>query len=58
MMLKRNNPKNAAKEELRRIESLTSRFILSDLDLHFLSQKFQSKLHKHCKTVHRAYAYQ
>jgi hypothetical protein len=52
-----NNPKNGAKEELPRIEPLTSRFPLSDLDLDFFTRKIQSKVHKHCKTVNSAFAY-
>jgi hypothetical protein len=49
--------KNGAKEELPRIEPLTSRFPHSDLDLDFLARKFQIKVHKHCKTVPCAYSY-
>jgi hypothetical protein len=52
MILKGNIPKSEAKEELPRIESLTSRFPHSYLDLNFFAQKFQIKVHKHCKTVH------
>jgi hypothetical protein len=43
IMLKGNNPKNGAKEEIPRIEPLTSRFPHSDLD--------------HYKTVYCTYAY-
>jgi hypothetical protein len=57
MMLKRNIPKNGAKEELPRIGPLTSRFPHSDLDLNFFARKFQIEVHKHCKTVYCAYAY-
>jgi hypothetical protein len=57
MMLKGNIPKNGAKEELPRIEPLTSRFPHSDLDLDFLAQKFQIKEYKHCKTAYCAYTY-
>jgi hypothetical protein len=57
MMLKSNIPKNGAKEQLPRIEPLTSRFPLSDLDLHIFAPKFPIKVHKNCITVHCAYAY-
>jgi hypothetical protein len=57
MMLKSNIPKNEAKEELRRIEPLTLRFTLSNLDLDYFTRGFQIKQHKNCKTVHYAYAY-
>jgi hypothetical protein len=58
MMLKKGNiPKNGAKEDLSRIKPLTSRFPHSNLDLDFFARKFQIKVHKHCKTVHCAYAY-
>jgi hypothetical protein len=38
MMSKINIPKNEAREELLRIEPLTSRFSLSDLDLRFFAR--------------------
>jgi hypothetical protein len=57
MMLKRFYPENGAREELPTIKPLTSRFPLSDLDLDFLAQKFQIKLHKQCKMVHCAYSF-
>jgi hypothetical protein len=57
MMLKVNIPKNGAKEELPRIEPLTSRFPHSDLDLDFFARKLQIKVYKYCKTVYCTYAY-
>jgi hypothetical protein len=57
MMLKVTISKNVAKEELSRIESLTSRFPHSDLDLDFYARKFQIKVIKQCKTVPYAYSY-
>jgi hypothetical protein len=57
MMLKNNIPKNVAKEELSRIEPLTSRFPHSDFDLDFFARKFQIKVYEHCKTVYCTYAY-
>jgi hypothetical protein len=58
MMFKKVNiPKNEGKEDLPRIEPLTSRFPHSDLDLDFFARKFQIKVYKHCKTVHCTYAY-
>jgi hypothetical protein len=57
MMLKGNIPKNEAKENFPRIEPLISRFPYSNLDLDFFAPKFQIKVHKHCETVHCAYAY-
>jgi hypothetical protein len=57
MILKGNIPKNRAKVELPTIEPLTSRFILSDLDLDFFARKLQIKVYKHYKTVHCVYAY-
>jgi hypothetical protein len=58
MMLKGNIPKNGAKEEVPRIEPLTSRFPHSNLDLDFFARKFQIKVHIHCKMVYCVYAYQ
>jgi hypothetical protein len=40
LMMLKNITKNIAKEELRRIEPLTSRFRNSDLDLDFFARKF------------------
>jgi hypothetical protein len=57
MMLKGNIPKNGAREELPRIEILTSRFPHSDLDLAFLRPKIPNKMYKPCRPVHCAYAY-
>jgi hypothetical protein len=57
MMLKGNIPKNEAKENYLRIKPLISRFPHSNLDLDFFGPKFQIKVHKHCETVHCAYAY-
>jgi hypothetical protein len=58
MILKKGNiPKNEAKEELPRIEPLTSRFPHSDLDLDFFTRKSQIKIYKHCKTAPCVYAY-
>jgi hypothetical protein len=57
MMIKYNTPKNGAKEDLPRIEPLTSRFPHSDLDLDFFARNFQIEVHKHCKPVPCAYAY-
>jgi hypothetical protein len=53
----RNIPQNEAKEEIPKIETLSSRFPHSDLDLDFFARKFQIKIHKHCKPVPSAYAY-
>jgi hypothetical protein len=44
MMLEVSHQKNGAKEELPRIETLTSRFPHSDLDSDFLRPKFQIKV--------------
>jgi hypothetical protein len=51
--------KNETKEELQRIEPLTSHFPHSDLDLDldFFVQKFKIKVHTHCKTVYCAFVY-
>jgi ribosome biogenesis protein Nip4 len=38
MMFKNNILKNEAKEELSKIGKLTSRFILSEIDLHFFAR--------------------
>jgi hypothetical protein len=57
MMLKSLYLKIEAKEELSRIEPLTSRFLLSDLDLDFFARKFQITVHKHRKMVYCTYKY-
>jgi hypothetical protein len=44
-----NIPKNGAKEDPPRIEPLTSRFPLNDLELYFFALKFQIKLNKQFK---------
>jgi hypothetical protein len=43
--------------KLPKVEPLTSHFPLSEIELYFFDRKFQIKLHKQCKTVHRAYVY-
>jgi hypothetical protein len=50
-------PKNGSKEDLPRIEPLTSRFPHSDLDLHVFAGKFQITVNKHCETVYFTYEY-
>jgi hypothetical protein len=40
------------------IEPLTSRFIFSELDLHYNVWKFHIELNNHCKTIHSAHVCQ
>jgi hypothetical protein len=57
MMLKRKFLEKRAREELPKIEPLTSRFPHSDLGLDFFIRKFQIKVYKHSKMVPCASAY-
>jgi hypothetical protein len=57
MMLISNISKNESKEELPRIERLTLRLPLGDLDLDFFARKFQIRVYNHCETVQSTYAH-